>query len=101
MRGIAGPMPAIPAGSALGRDAWLAAATNQSTTAARLQRNDSRCARQGPYGAFRRNLGAANAPREAHARVALESPQRNPMTIKSDKWIRRMAQEHGLIEPFE
>jgi len=23
------------------------------------------------------------------------------MTIKSDKWIRRMAQEHGLIEPFE
>ncbi|MEX2523997.1 MAG: dCTP deaminase [Gammaproteobacteria bacterium] len=23
------------------------------------------------------------------------------MSIKSDKWIRRMAQEHGLIEPFE
>ena len=23
------------------------------------------------------------------------------MTIKSDKWIRRMAAEHGLIEPFE
>lgn len=23
------------------------------------------------------------------------------MTIKSDKWIRRMAQEHGMIEPFE
>ncbi len=23
------------------------------------------------------------------------------MTIKSDKWIRRMAEEHGLIEPFE
>ncbi len=23
------------------------------------------------------------------------------MTIKSDKWIRRMAQEHGIIEPFE
>ncbi len=23
------------------------------------------------------------------------------MTIKSDKWIRRMAQQHGLIEPFE
>lgn len=22
------------------------------------------------------------------------------MTIKSDKWIRRMAQEHGMIEPF-
>lgn len=23
------------------------------------------------------------------------------MPIKSDKWIRRMAQEHGMIEPFE
>ncbi|MEK7262304.1 MAG: dCTP deaminase, partial [Pseudomonadota bacterium] len=23
------------------------------------------------------------------------------MGIKSDKWIRRMAQGHGMIEPFE
>ena len=23
------------------------------------------------------------------------------MSIKSDKWIRRMAQEHRMIEPFE
>ncbi|MBX6393048.1 MAG: dCTP deaminase, partial [Burkholderiales bacterium] len=23
------------------------------------------------------------------------------MGIKSDKWIRRMAMEHGMIEPFE
>jgi dCTP deaminase len=23
------------------------------------------------------------------------------MTIRSDRWIRRMAQEHGMIEPFE
>jgi dCTP deaminase len=23
------------------------------------------------------------------------------MSIKSDNWIRRMAQQHGLIEPFE
>jgi len=23
------------------------------------------------------------------------------MSIKSDRWIRRMAQEHGMIEPFE
>ncbi len=23
------------------------------------------------------------------------------MTIKSDRWIRRMAQEHGMIEPFQ
>ena len=24
-----------------------------------------------------------------------------PMSIKSDKWIRRMAEEHAMIEPFE
>jgi dCTP deaminase len=23
------------------------------------------------------------------------------MSIKSDNWIRRMAQQHGMIEPFE
>ncbi len=23
------------------------------------------------------------------------------MSIKSDKWIRRMAESHGMIEPFE
>ena len=23
------------------------------------------------------------------------------MAIKSDKWIRKMAAEHGMIEPFE
>ena len=23
------------------------------------------------------------------------------MSIKSDRWIRRMAQEHGMISPFE
>ncbi|NCA25134.1 MAG: dCTP deaminase, partial [Betaproteobacteria bacterium] len=23
------------------------------------------------------------------------------MTIKSDQWIRRMAEQHGMIEPFE
>ena len=23
------------------------------------------------------------------------------MSIKADKWIRRMAQEHGMIEPYE
>ncbi|MDP3903177.1 MAG: dCTP deaminase, partial [Methylococcaceae bacterium] len=22
------------------------------------------------------------------------------MSIKSDKWIRRMAEQHGMIEPF-
>ncbi|MDE5023105.1 dCTP deaminase, partial [Francisella tularensis subsp. holarctica] len=23
------------------------------------------------------------------------------MTIKSDKWIKKMSQEHNMIEPFE
>ena len=23
------------------------------------------------------------------------------MSVKSDKWIRKMAREHGMIEPFE
>jgi dCTP deaminase len=23
------------------------------------------------------------------------------MSIKSDKWMRRMAEQHGMIEPFE
>ena len=23
------------------------------------------------------------------------------MSIKSDRWIRRMAREHGMLEPFE
>ncbi|MEZ4179841.1 dCTP deaminase, partial [Salmonella enterica] len=23
------------------------------------------------------------------------------MSIKSDKWIRRMAEQHGMIDPFE
>jgi dCTP deaminase len=34
---------------------------------------------------------------------ASQQSQRKPkaMTIKSDKWIRRMAEEHGMIEPFE
>ncbi len=27
--------------------------------------------------------------------------KRENMSIKSDKWIRRMAEQHGMIEPFE
>jgi dCTP deaminase len=30
--------------------------------------------------------------------IARQGPE---MSIKSDKWIRRMAEQHGLIEPFE
>src|SRR5579864_3853285 len=28
-------------------------------------------------------------------------PKEDVMSVKSDKWIRRMAREHGMIEPFE
>jgi dCTP deaminase len=37
----------------------------------------------------------------------VRAPQRRaailecPMSIKSDRWIRRMAEQHGMIEPFE
>src|SRR3546814_9238165 len=30
--------------------------------------------------------------------AALEKPR---MSIKSDRWIRRMAEQHGMVEPFE
>jgi len=40
----------------------------------------------------------ASAQRPATARAAR---QREPRVIKSDKWIRRMAAEHRMIEPFE
>ena len=37
--------------------------------------------------------------------ILLDSPSRNPsarrMPIKSDKWIRRMSEQHGMIDPFE
>ena len=39
------------------------------------------------------------APRQANG--ALSAAYNAWMSIKSDKWIRRMAQEHGMIEPFE
>jgi dCTP deaminase len=31
----------------------------------------------------------------------LRKPGVQHVTIKSDKWIRRMAEQHGMIEPFE
>src|SRR5690606_7856403 len=39
----------------------------------------------------------------AHARIADFSPARigEPVSIKSDKWIRRMAENEGMIDPFE
>ena len=37
----------------------------------------------------------------AEQRLEAESLQSRSMSIKSDKWIRRMAEEHGLISPFE
>src|SRR5207302_7102272 len=40
-----------------------------------------------------RNLNMGSLPKIFH-------PPRNPMAIKSDKWIRRMALEHDMINPF-
>ena len=38
-----------------------------------------------------------------HAKIAGHCPEPHEpdMSIKSDAWIRRMAQQHGMIEPFE
>jgi DNA-binding transcriptional LysR family regulator len=33
--------------------------------------------------------------------LKLQDRVRLTMSIKSDKWIRRMAEQHGMIEPFE
>ena len=49
----------------------------------------------------------AGAPRARSQRAVSEDRRRRQlrplacMSIKSDNWIRRMAREHGLIEPFE
>jgi dCTP deaminase len=42
---------------------------------------------------------AASAARDAHSHSF--PPSRARMTIMSDRWITRMAAEHGMIEPFE
>jgi dCTP deaminase len=34
-------------------------------------------------------------------KIFLDTTFNITMSIKSDKWIRRMAQQHGMIEPFE
>ena len=39
------------------------------------------------------------ARRRVRAATVLSAP--TVMTIKSDRWIRKMAEEHGMIEPFE
>jgi dCTP deaminase len=38
--------------------------------------------------------------RRVKLQLSLLSRGREEMAIKSDKWIRRMAEEHGMIEPF-
>jgi dCTP deaminase len=35
-----------------------------------------------------------------HVTAAIEARE-DSMSVKSDKWIRKMAREHGMIEPFE
>jgi dCTP deaminase len=39
--------------------------------------------------------------RRRDAIVAWREPPEESMSVKSDKWITRMAKEHGMIEPFE
>jgi dCTP deaminase len=52
--------------------------------------------------AGRRRIGADLPARPRLPTIAdSPDPERRPMSIKSDRWIRRMAQEHGMIEPFE
>ena len=49
----------------------------------------------------RRRAGPARARRSPRSSVAEHAEPSRRMSIKSDNWIRRMAQEHGMIEPFE
>ena len=47
---------------------------------------------------------AARRPRTSRPHIVSEASSvegPGPMSIKSDRWIRRMAAEHGMIEPFE
>jgi hypothetical protein len=36
-----------------------------------------------------------------HARAGAADASGHCMSIKSDRWIRRMAEQHGMIEPYE
>ena len=50
------------------------------------------------------HLGVAcetSTPRYLFPRDFAHSEHEPLMSIKSDRWIRRMAREHGMIEPFE
>src|SRR5690606_2019315 len=49
----------------------------------------------------RRRIGAWNGRRYGVKSANSISFSSEPMSIKSDKWIRRMARETGMIEPFE
>src|SRR5450631_45443 len=44
---------------------------------------------------------AANGDATQHDRRDRGNPREVSMSVKSDKWIRKMAKEHGMIEPFE
>src|SRR5690606_16999397 len=49
----------------------------------------------------RRDIDDAPARVRAGAFRLRLTQARPSMTIKSDRWIKRMAREHGMIEPFE
>jgi len=50
------------------------------------------------------NLRFLSNPRSNNATRLIDKPDKllgKSMSIKSDKWIRKMAEQHGMIEPFE
>jgi len=63
-----------------------------------LRMVDREAASAEPHGTLQ---AAAGGCLESAVPAAGRSREKTAVTIKSDKWIRRMAAEHGMIEPFE
>ena len=63
-----------------------------------LRMVDREAASAEPHGTLQ---AAAGGCLESPVPAARRSREKTAVTIKSDKWIRRMAAEHGMIEPFE
>src|SRR5215218_1619585 len=57
--------------------------------------------RRGARGGYIARRAPAARPPRAPGCARRLLPSSDPMTIQSDRWIKRMALEHGMIEPFE
>src|SRR5690606_35584431 len=64
----------------------------------RCESSSAATARRAPRSCSSRSPGSAGADRRPRRTTPTSGSQ---MTIKSDRWITRMAREHGMIEPFE